>query len=96
MASKERKFVGFVIGVLFVAGSAFLLFNAKGFVAYYKLNQQVDSLKNVVITLEADNNKLQNSIDSLKAKVPAKIARLSRERYNMKKPNETIITVDEK
>lgn len=94
MKGRERKFIGFVVGVLFVAGSVFLLFNAKGFIAYYKVNRQVDSLKSVVTTLEKENQILQNSIDSLRQKTPAKIVRLSRERYNMKKPNETVISVD--
>jgi cell division protein FtsB len=40
--------------------------------------------------------KLQNEIDSLKNKVPAKIEQVAREKYNMKRENEITIEVEEK
>ncbi|MCE1189352.1 MAG: septum formation initiator family protein [Ignavibacteria bacterium] len=94
--SREKQFFFFVITVLFMAGAAFLVFNDRGLIKYNRMKSQVDSLGSVIHTLENENTLLQNSIDSLKGKVPSKINRISREKYNMKGQQESVISVQEK
>jgi cell division protein FtsB len=47
-------------------------------------------------TLKEENVRLQNEIDSLKNKIPAKIERTAREEYDMMRENEVKIDVNEK
>jgi cell division protein FtsB len=43
-----------------------------------------------------ENVRLKNEIDSLQKKVPAKMEQVAREKYNMKRKDETLIEVEEK
>lgn len=93
---KSRKFILFIIGTIFFAGIIFLLFNEYGIVKYIKLNNQVKELNRQINEVERENKRLQAEIDSLQKKVPAKIEEVAREKYNMKRPGEKKIVVEEK
>jgi len=85
-----------IIGVIFLAGIIFLLFNEYGIVKYIRLNNQVNELNKQINEVEQQNKRLQAEIDSLENKVPAKIEEVAREKYNMIRPGESKIVVEDK
>jgi cell division protein FtsB len=93
---KSRKFILSIIGVIFLAGIIFLLFNEYGIVKYIRLNNQVNELNKQINEVEQQNKRLQAEIDSLENKVPAKIEEVAREKYNMIRPGESKIVVEDK
>jgi cell division protein FtsB len=93
---KSKKFIIVIIGLIFLAGIIFLSFNEYGIVKYIKLNNQVDELNEKIKAAEQENMRLQAEIDSLENKVPAKIEEVAREKYNMMRPGESKIVVEEK
>lgn len=93
---KDRKFKAYVIFVLLFCGVVFLFFNETGVFKYAKLEKEVNSLNEQVIKLQKDNKDLEAEIDSLQRKVPAKIEKIAREKYGMKRPGEKSIEVIEK
>jgi cell division protein FtsB len=96
MTKGKNGFIWFIVISAFVLGAFFLFTNDTGVIRYMRLSKQLDTLQQTQKNIEAQNVQLEGSIDSLQNKVPAKIGKLARERYNMKKPNETIIPVEEK
>ncbi len=94
--TKSRKFIFGIIGIIFFTGILFLLFNEYGIVKYIKLNNQVNELKMKIEKVEKENKGMEAEIDSLEKKVPAKIEETAREKYNMKRPGESKIVVEEK
>jgi cell division protein FtsB len=46
--------------------------------------------------VDTENKKLQGEIDSIKNKIPAKIERTARKKYNMLRDGEKVIKVEEK
>ena len=95
-SSKRKKIILFSLLIFCIIGLIYLLFNENGIIKYLKLKSQLDSLKVQVSKVEDDNKKLHESIDSLRAKVPAKIERVAREKYNMKRKGEKSIKIIEK
>jgi cell division protein FtsL len=93
---KGRKFVLIIIGIIFFAGMIFLFFNEYGILRYIKLNNQLNELNEKIGEVEKENRRLQAEIDSLENKVPAKIEQVAREKYNMMRPGERKIVVEEK
>jgi cell division protein FtsB len=93
---KGRKFVLGIIGIIFIAGIIFLFFNEYGIIRYIKLNNQVNELNERINEVEKENKRLQAEIDSLENKVPAKIEKVAREKYNMIRPGESKIVVEDK
>lgn len=93
---KSKKFIIVIIGLIFLAGIIFLSFNEYGIVKYIKLNNQVAELNEKIKAAEQENRKLQAEIDSLEKKVPSKIEEVAREKYNMMRPGESKIEVEEK
>ena len=92
--NKKIKYVFFII--IFLIGSAYLIFNESGIVKYLKLKQQLDSLNVQISDVNNDNKHLQAEIDSLQKKVPAKIERVAREKYGMIRKGEKTIKIIEK
>jgi cell division protein FtsB len=72
-----------------------LIFNDYGLIKYVSIKNEVDSLKQQLSVVQIENEKLKNEIDSLKKKIPAKIEKVAREKYGMKRENESRISVDE-
>ncbi len=94
--AKSRKFIFGIIGIIFFAGILYLLFNEYGIVKFIRLNNQVNELNTKITEVENQNKQLQAEIDSLESKVPAKIEKVAREKYNMQRPGESKIVVGEK
>ena len=86
LKSNRVKFV--FIALLSLSGGVYLLFNEKGIMRYVELKNEVDDLNEKIELLEKENNKLIEEIDSLKNKIPSKIERTAREKYDMIRPNE--------
>jgi cell division protein FtsB len=86
LKSNRVKFV--FIALLSLSGGVYLLFNEKGIIRYVELKNEVDDLNEKIELLEKENNKLIEEIDSLKNKIPSKIERTAREKYDMIRPNE--------
>ena len=93
---RSRKLIYGIIAVIFFAGILFLLFNEYGIVKYIRLNNQVSELNMKINEVEKENKQLQAEIDSLENKIPAKIEKVAREKYNMMRPGESKIVVEEK
>ena len=94
--TKSRKFIFGIVGIIFFVGILFILFNEYGAVKYIRLNNQVNELNTKISEVEKENKQLQAEIDSLENKVPAKIEKVAREKYNMQRPGESKIVVEEK
>ncbi len=85
-----------IVGIFFLIGILFLFFNEYGVLKFIKLNKQVNELNEKIQTVEIENKRLQAEIDSLENKVPAKIEKVAREKYNMMRPGESKVVVEEK
>ena len=93
---KGKKLVFLLILFIVIVGGLILLFNEFGFVKYVKLKTDLDSLNSRIEKIEKENEKLKAEIDSLERKIPAKIEKVAREKYEMKRPGEKVIEVKEK
>ncbi len=91
---KKIKYIFFIIITL--VGLSYVLFNKYGIFKYWKLEKKVNDLKVKISLIEKQNKILEAEIDSLKRGIPAKIEKLAREKYNMKRHNEQVIKVKEK
>lgn len=94
--NKKKKFVLYIFLVVIILGFFYILFNDYGLLKYFKIKSELESMNIQINELKEENVRLQNEIDSLKNKIPAKIERIAREKYNMKKENEMKIDVNEK
>lgn len=93
---KSRKFIVIIIVLFFLTGILFLFFNEYGILKFIKLNNQVNELNEKIRAVELENRRLEAEIDSLENKVPAKIEKVAREKYNMMRPGESKVVVEEK
>lgn len=93
---RNRKFIVVIIGLFFLIGILFLFFNEYGILKFIKLNNQVNELNEKIRIVELENRRLQGEIDSLESKVPAKIEKVAREKYNMMRQGESKVVVEEK
>jgi len=96
LSLKGKKLSFYIFLVLFVIAVVFLFFNENGVFKYAKLQKEVHSMNEQIQKLQDQNKNLQAEIDSLQRKVPAKIEKIAREKYNMKRPGEKSIQVIEK
>ncbi len=93
---KNRKLRVYIFFALFLIAVVFLFFNENGVLKYSKLQSEVNSLNEQIQKLQDQNKSLEAEIDSLQRKVPAKIEKIAREKYGMKRPGEKSIEVIEK
>lgn len=93
---KDKKIRVYLFAILFLFGVAFLFFNETGVMKFVKLRSEVNGLNAEIDSLQNQNKQLQAEIDSLQQKIPAKIEKVAREKYGMKRPNEKSIEVIEK
>lgn len=91
---KKKRATLISIVVLFGLALAYLIFNDYGVVSYYELRSEIDSLKSQIEHIRYENARLVEQIDSLERNIPAKIEKIAREKYGMKRENEEIIRVD--
>lgn len=92
----KKKFVLFIFAAIFLVGLAYLFFNDAGILKYMSLKSQIEQVQTRIDSVQQDNRRLEAEIDSLKKKIPAKIERTAREKYNMIRKGETSIKVIEK
>ncbi|MDO8550019.1 MAG: septum formation initiator family protein [Ignavibacteria bacterium] len=92
---KNKRFRSYLFLFLFIAGLIFLFFNDLGVIKYLKLKDEVKEIKSQTEKIEDENKKLEGEIDSLKKKIPAKIERTAREKYDMLREGEKAIKVEE-
>ena len=85
-----------IFAVFFIIGLIYLFFNDSGVVKYLKLKRQVDSIDVQIDSVSKGNKIIKAEIDSLQNKVPAKIEKTAREKYNMIRKGEKKIQVIEK
>jgi len=93
---KRLKIKYIIYLVIILVGIVYILFNKYGIFKYWKLEKQVDQLNEKILEIENENKLLEAEIDSLKKGVPAKIEKIAREDYNMKRKDEQVIKVEEK
>jgi len=93
---KKKKIVLYTFLVILIAGVFYILFNEYGLLKYFKIKSELKSINLQIEELKDKNIRLQNEIDSLKNKIPAKIERTAREEYDMMRENELKIDVNEK
>jgi len=96
MAKGKSKYVLYLFLAIVVMGIIYILFNERGVVKYMGLKSRVDSIQVEIEKIKLENLRLKNEIDSLQKKVPAKMEQVAREKYNMKRKDETLIEVEEK
>ena len=94
--NKKKKIVLYTFFVVVIIGVSYILFNEYGLLKYFKIKGELESINMQIETLKEENVRLQNEIDSLKNKIPAKIERTAREEYDMMRENEVKIDVNEK
>lgn len=92
---KNKRFRSYFLLIIFIAGLVFLFFNDQGVIKYLKLKSQVKEIKSQTERVTEENKKLEGEIDSLKKKIPAKIERTAREKYDMLREGEKVIKVEE-
>lgn len=86
LENKKTRF--YIITVVVIVGTLFLLFNNYGVIKYVKVKSELEDLNLRITQLEEENRKLEAEIDSLKRNVPEKIEKIAREKYDMIRPNE--------
>jgi cell division protein FtsB len=95
---KKRKNINLFVWltfILFVFFAGLLIFNSNGLITYFKLKGELRTLHKEITVTENQINTLQSKIDSLKTN-DFKIEEVAREKYNMQKKNEKVLTVEEK
>jgi cell division protein FtsL len=93
LESKRTRF--YIIVFVIIVGTLYLIFNSYGIIKYARVKGEIEELNTRITQLESENKKLEAEIDSLKRKVPAKIEKIAREKYDMIKPNEKKIEFKE-
>ena len=63
-------------------------------IKYLKLKSEVKDINTQMEKVEKENKQLKDEGDSLKQKIPAKIERTAREKYNMIREGEKAIKVE--
>jgi cell division protein FtsB len=86
LENKKTRF--YIIAILVVIGTLYLVFNSNGVVKYAKVKSELEDLNYRITQLQEENRALEAEIDSIKRNVPAKIEKIAREKYDMIKPNE--------
>ncbi len=92
---KSNKIKIYIFLILFLIGLAFLLFNEYGILKYQGLKKEVKSLNEQITNTKNENKALEDGIDSLQKKIPAKIEKTAREKYHMIRKGEKVIHVRE-
>lgn len=95
MAVNKRKNIKYIFLAVFILAVLYVTFNEEGLLKMLKNDNELTNLQDSLKQVQMENAKLQSELDSLKKKVPAKIERVAREKYNMKRPNEQTIKVIE-
>ena len=83
-------------GILVVAAVSWILFfDTFSMLTRFQLARKEDQLKNEIQRLEAQIQELETQIERLEND-PALLERIAREEYGMRKPGETVYTIEQK
>lgn len=94
MASKIKRRIKLYLFILIVlVGSLVIIFNENGILKYLKLKNEVNSINKAIEKVDKENKQLKAEVDSLGKKIPAKIEKTAREKYNMIRKGEKVIEV---
>jgi len=93
---RRTKFRLIVIGTVILAGILFILYNENGIIRHMELKKEVEVLGFKIDSMTAENKRLEMEIDSLEKKIPAKIERTAREKYDMLRKGEKTVEVIER
>jgi cell division protein FtsB len=91
-----KKLSFYIAGIFIIVGIIFIIFNDNGIIRYMKLKDELYTLQMRIDSLHNQNKMLENQIDSLTRKVPAKIEQTARENYDMIRPGEIKVEVIER
>ena len=94
--NKKKKIVFYTFLLVVIVGLSYIFFNEYGLLKYSKIKSELETINLQIEELKVENKRLQNEIDSLKNKIPAKIEQTAREEYDMMRENEIKIDVNEK
>lgn len=94
LLSRKLRLV-IALSIIFI-GVLIIVFNSKGWISYLRLKDEVNSLQVKIDSMQTENKNLEAEIDSLNRKIPAKIERTAREKYDMLREGETKVEVIEK
>lgn len=92
----KRLLFGLIVLVVLFFAAGFIVFNKSGLLSYLKLKGEITKLNEDIGKKDLEISALRAEIDSLKRNVPAKIEKIAREEYGLKRPGEKIIKVEEK
>ncbi|HZW40512.1 MAG TPA: septum formation initiator family protein [Ignavibacteriaceae bacterium] len=92
ISKSKRKYI--IVAFLLI-GILYVVFNEEGLLKMLKNKKELGVLQDSLKQVKDENAQLQGEIDSLRKKIPAKIERTAREKYNMKRPNERTIKIVE-
>lgn len=92
---KNKKFRSYFFFFLFIAGTSFVFLNDQGVIKYLKLKNEVEDIHTEIKKIDRENKRLEGEIDSLGKKIPAKIERTARKKYDMLREGERVIKVEE-
>jgi cell division protein FtsB len=96
MPSLNKNFViRFIFFLIILIVISFLLLNESGILKYLDLKSEISKLEQQINDATKKLNQLNREIDSLKIS-KEKIEKVARERYNMLKPGEEVLKVEEK
>jgi len=82
-----------MVVILFFVATMFILFNEFGLLKYMRLQKEVSEYKKEMQIVNEENKALKNEVDSLERKVPAKIEKTAREKYDMIRKGEKTIEI---
>ncbi len=95
LSIKKNKIKYIVFFIFFLAGVIYVVFNDSGLLKYLQLKHQLNNLNEQISNVNSENKKIQEDIDSLQNKVPAKIEEVAREKYGMIRKGEKTIKIIE-
>lgn len=96
MKIPQPKFSLLALIIIIFVGVAFLVFNPTGYIKMAKLQKDLDKLNLQIDSLRKENEVLRLTNDSLSRGDLNKINRTAREKYDMHKPNEVVLKIEEK
>lgn len=95
MTRKKKYLLLLPTILIFFVAVGYIMFNQFGVVRFREIQEDIDSLHIAIEKLEYENKRLKEEIDSVQQKIPAKIERIAREKYDMKRRNEKVISIEE-
>jgi cell division protein FtsL len=61
--NKKRKIFLYIFLTIFFLGVIYLIFNERGLIKYFKLENEINTLNDEITRLQIENDNLKNEID---------------------------------